>query len=400
MVNKLFLCCVVHIAVVLFANMVSANTQTSLDNLLTPYLSRYELPALAAAVVQDGKIVAAGAVGTRKAGVTIPVTINDRFYLGSDTKAITSLLVAMFVDEGKLRWDSTMAELFPELADRMDPGFKTITVTQLLSHSNGVAPDNEALMNLYLNANKIEGNLDEMRYSVLRDWCSHPLESAPGTKFAYANMNYIIAGAILERLSHKTWEELARERIFIPLGLTTAGFGPQATPGEIDAPLGHVMINGKPKFYLAGPAADCPPVMGPAGTVHMSVLDFARWAGWNAGEGKRGPALATPATLKKLHTPVIATEVQKNHTPGTPGGGQYALGWGVVTLGQPPVTFLMHSGSNGENLAYVSVDLKHDFAMVLLTNMGGTKAEEALTALAPQLYHQFAPTDHTEKNSE
>src|SRR5919106_6729772 len=78
----------------------SAGAQTSLNTMLAPFLARYELPALAAAVVKDGKVVAVGAVGTRKAGAQIPVTVNDRFHLGSDTKAMTALLAAMFVEAG------------------------------------------------------------------------------------------------------------------------------------------------------------------------------------------------------------------------------------------------------------------------------------------------------------
>ncbi len=73
--------------------------QTSLDATLTPFLSRYDLPALAAAVVKSGEIQAAGAVGTRRAGTNIPVTINDRFHLGSDTKAMTALLAARLLEK-------------------------------------------------------------------------------------------------------------------------------------------------------------------------------------------------------------------------------------------------------------------------------------------------------------
>src|SRR5205814_9073818 len=114
----------------------------SLDATLAPFLTRYDLPALAAAVVKDGEIIAAGAVGTRKAGAKIPVTLNDRFHLGSNTKAMTALLAGMLVDEGKLRWDSTVADLFPELVEKMDPGLKRVTIEQLLSHTSGVAADN------------------------------------------------------------------------------------------------------------------------------------------------------------------------------------------------------------------------------------------------------------------
>ena len=70
----------------------------SLDSDLLPYLLRFELPAVAAAVVKNGKIVAAGAVGTRRIGTETPLTVNDRFHIGSDTKAMTALLAAMLIE--------------------------------------------------------------------------------------------------------------------------------------------------------------------------------------------------------------------------------------------------------------------------------------------------------------
>src|SRR5262249_21285857 len=118
---------------------------------------------------------------------------------------------------------------------------------------------------------------------LVQQWSKQPLQSKPGTRFAYANVNYIIAGAMIERVGGKTWEELIREQVFAPLGLRSAGLGAPARPGKIGAPLGHRGIGKKAKAFLAGPAGDSPAVLGPAGRAHMSVLDFARWAGWNAG---------------------------------------------------------------------------------------------------------------------
>ena len=91
----------------------------SLNPVLDPIRARFELPALAAAVVKNGKIVASAAAGTRRDDTVIPVTIDDRFHIGSDTKAMTSLLAAMLVEGGKIRWDSTVAEIFPELVATM-----------------------------------------------------------------------------------------------------------------------------------------------------------------------------------------------------------------------------------------------------------------------------------------
>lgn len=167
-----------------FCNPGIAAAQTSLNPLLTPYLSRYDLPAVAAAAIKDGKILSAGAVGTRRAGTTIPVTINDRFHIGSDTKAMTALLAAMMVEEGKLRWSSTMADVFPELAAKMDLRLRPVTLEQLLSHTGGLPSDNEAVFSLYMEAMSQEGNLDELRSWLVGQWCTRPPASEPGTTFA------------------------------------------------------------------------------------------------------------------------------------------------------------------------------------------------------------------------
>jgi CubicO group peptidase (beta-lactamase class C family) len=140
----------------------------SLDSQLAPYLTQYGLPALSAAVVKEGRIVAAGAVGTRRAGADIPVTLHDRFHLGSDTKAMTALLAAMLVEEGKLGWDSHVAEVFPELATKMNAGLKRVTLQQLLSHTSGLPGDNEKFASLLRKSLSEEGNLDELRYWLVK----------------------------------------------------------------------------------------------------------------------------------------------------------------------------------------------------------------------------------------
>lgn len=363
----------------------------SLDALLTPYLSTHQMPALAAAVVKDGRVIAAGTVGTRRAGAQIPVTLNDRFHLGSDTKAFTALLAAMLVEEGKLRWDSTLGEVFPELAGSMHPDVRPLTLQQLLSHSSGMAGDNERAEELVKRSlTQASGNLDEMRYCFVSQWLREPLANRPGTALAYSNMGYVTVGTMAERVSGRTWEELIMDRIFLPLGLTTAGFGPQASLGKTDAPLGHEVRDGNLKAMLAGPNGDNPIVVGPAGTVHMSLLDFAAWAAWNAGQGKRGPTLVRPETLKKLHAPVIAMPVKKDAAPGTPSRGRYGLGWGEVDYDRASRPLLYHGGSNNKNLAHILLDPLADFGMVLLANTGSQDANLAFNLLEEALYRRFA----------
>ncbi len=362
-----------------------------LDAILTPYLQRYRLPALAAAVVKDGHIIASGAVGTRRFGEVVPVTIDDRFHIGSDTKAMTALLAGMLVEAGKLRWDTTVAEAFPEFAARMDPRLRGVTLTQLLSHTSGLPSDNDAFLRLIQQSFTLEElNLDELRTWMVGEWSKQPLEAEPGSRFAYSNMGYIMAGSIIERAGGKTWEELVSKRVFDPLRLRSAGLGPQSSLGRVDAPLGHsIREDGTLKPMLAGPYGDNPAVLGPAGTVHLSVLDFASWAGWNAGEGKRGPALARPETVRKLHTKIIDME-RPDAAPGTPKSGGYGLGWAMITPSYASGPVLQHGGSNNMNLATIFLQPDRDFAMVLVTNVGGKQADAALLELTEALYKKYA----------
>jgi CubicO group peptidase (beta-lactamase class C family) len=360
----------------------------SLDQTLNPYLQQFGLPALAAAVFQNGTIVASGAVGTRRAGMQIPVTINDRFHIGSDSKAFTAVLAGQFVQEGKLRWDATPADVFPELKAEMNPEFAKITLEQLLSHSSGLS--DKSISDLIDRSYQQEGNMDEVRYWMVKQMAPSPLDHARGSKFDYCNLGYVIAGAMIERVGQKTWEELIEVRIFQPMDLKTAGFGPQASLGKVDAPLGHVLVNGKAKAMLAGPNGDNPLILGPAGTIHMSVLDFAKWVAWNAGEGKRGPNLVSAEVLKKIHTPVISTGSREGAAPGTPKTGGYALGWGSAQLSWAATPAITHTGSNNMNLATTLFWPEKDFGIVMMTNIAGKVSDEGLQKLAAELYKEFS----------
>ena len=98
---------------------------------------RYDLPDLGAAIVIEDKVVAASVVGVRKYGTQIAAERDDPFHVGSITKVMTATLIGMLVDDGILRWDMTMEEMFPELIATMQPGYRKVTVLQLLSHTGG-----------------------------------------------------------------------------------------------------------------------------------------------------------------------------------------------------------------------------------------------------------------------
>jgi CubicO group peptidase (beta-lactamase class C family) len=334
----------------------------AVTNLLAPIRAKYKVPAMAAALVTSKGLVTVGAVGTRKRGTEIPVTLNDQWHLGSDTKAMTATLVARLVEQGPLRWDSTVAEIFPDLAGGFDPEARTITVLQLLSHHAGLQPNPDLIR-----YGGPDGAKERLR--VVKDVLAKAPPHKPGTHYEYSNLGYAIAGAITERVTGKNWEQAIREEVFQPLGMTKVGFGGTGTPGQVDQPWGH-RENGKPAPGN-GPTMDNPPVLDPAGRVHCTIQDWAKFIDDQLRGARGEPALLKPASYQKLQRP--------------PFGGDYALGWIVVERPWGGGTVLNHGGDNTMNFANVWIAPRRDFAVLCCVNQSGDTAfdasDEAVVAL-------------------
>jgi CubicO group peptidase (beta-lactamase class C family) len=116
-------------------------TNQAIVDLLKPIREKYRLPALAGGIVTSKGVIAVGATGVRKAGTNVAATTDDLWHLGSDTKAMTATLIGDLIEQGKLKWDSTVAEVFPELAAGMNPEFRKVTLLHLLSHRAGLPHD-------------------------------------------------------------------------------------------------------------------------------------------------------------------------------------------------------------------------------------------------------------------
>jgi CubicO group peptidase (beta-lactamase class C family) len=366
-----------------------AAPETDVNADLDAIRTQFGLPALAAAVTRGGSIVAAGATGVRVRGGDIKVTIDDRFHLGSDGKAMTATLAGMMVEEKKLDWTSTIGGVLGDTVPGINSEVAVLRLENLLSHSSGLPSDNEEMLNIYFTADVLKYNLVDLRLLTFVKLKDRPPISPVGAAFHYSNFAYMIAGMMVEKAAKSSWEQLITDRIFTPLGLKTAGLGPQATMGRLDAAIGHDIEGETITPMPWGPAADGPPMLAPAGIAHMSVLDFATWAAWNAGAGKRGPALVKPETLARIHHPMIDTGRIPNPRPGTPQEGQYALGWGIVKYDWAPGPVLTHNGSNGFNLAKIVVDTDRDISLVAVTNIAGPKAEDATNVVVEKLYRRF-----------
>jgi CubicO group peptidase (beta-lactamase class C family) len=337
----------------------------------------HDLPALAMVVVKDGQICDRVAVGVRKWGDPTPVTTNDVFHIGSCTKSMTATLTAILIDAGKLRWDTTIAEVFPELKGRMDKQYEAVTVEQLLHHRGGVPGDPPPAA--WKRAWQEIGTPTQQRYEFIKAVLSEPPAATPGTKMIYSNQGYAIVGAMLEKITGQDYETLITEKLFKPLHMDSAGFGPPGTTDKVDQPWGHVH-----KLFMTIPVqSDNPPAIASAGRVHCSLDDLARFAIFHL-QSNATNGLLKPETLVELHAPPAGVN---NISPME----NYACGWVVLQRGWAGGTALWHNGSNTMWYIVMWLAPEKDFAVIAATNIAGPGAEQGCDDACVAMIHKWLP---------
>ncbi len=324
-----------------------------INTLLGQVRDQHNMPGMVGALVKGDALSAIGVAGVRKLGSETPFRVTDRVHLGSNTKAMTATLLGTIVEEGKLSWGSTIREVFPERAKALHPDFQTVTLSQLLTHRAGLPHDGPWWT---LGRGK---STTEQRKALLSGLMKSAPESKPGTKYEYSNVGYALAGLMGEQVTGKSWEGLMRERLFEPLEMTTAGFGIPGKPGTLVEPWGHREIAGRYEAVQE----DNAPAMGPAGTVYVSVPDWAKFAALHLQAARGKPQLLKPETFRTLHTP--------------PPGEDYAGGWNVGSRSWAGGTTLNHAGSNTNWYAVIWIAQSRDLALLIAANQGGDRAAAA-----------------------
>lgn len=317
------------------------------------------VPGLAAGVIREGKYAFGAAVGVRKDGDKTAATINDCWHIGSMTKSMTGTLCGLFVERGRLKWDDTLAGVFPELANVMLAEYKTVTLKMLLAQCAGMAAETYPKG---FDAWALPLNFKEPRLEFVKQALQETPASPPGSAFLYSNRNYMIAGAMLERVTGELWENLMTKHLFAPLGMKSAGFGAAGTPGKVNQPWGHVLQNGKRTAIEPGLRGDNAPALGPAGRVHCSLPDLAKFVREHL-RGERGEnGLLKADTMKFLHTPPFA--------------GDYMAGWIKIEKAGVGGSAYWHNGSNTYNYSLMTFSPYRNFAVLIATNEGGSAAEK------------------------
>jgi CubicO group peptidase (beta-lactamase class C family) len=275
-----------------------------LNEMLEETRKRHGLPGIAAAVFNTERMIAVGAAGVRKVGSEAPLRYTDTLQIASITKTMTATIVAQLIEAGRLSWERTLAEAYPELAAAMDARYRSVTVEMLLRHSAGLPQwmRNDNIVRDWIRRHPKLDNTAR-RYEAVKYMLTHPPEYLPGDRSYYTNDAYLLLGHLCERVTGKAWEQLAREQIFDPLGMSSCGFGDPARKGSLDQPWGHVQRLGRyvpfsPDVRGFGESPFTAPY---GGIVHGSVVDLAKYGMFHLrGDLGRETNLST-ATFHRLH---------------------------------------------------------------------------------------------------
>lgn len=334
-------------------------------------MADWKIPGMAVGIVQDGKIIFAKGFGVKTLGGNDPVTEKTIFQIGSTSKAFTSTLAAMLVDEGKIKWEDKVIDHAPDFM-MYDPWVtREFQIVDLMSQHSGM-PGYAADSLYYLGFDR--------PYIKQATRYIKPVSSFRA-KFAYVNNLWLTAAEIIEKYSGKTWEQAVKERIFDPLGMFDSSADMQSYLNAKDVSSLHTAIGDKvialPKNWEF---LDWSYVAGPAGAINSNVVDMSKWLIFQMDPGKaNGKQLVSEKNMQVLHSPKtivsLGSEVHKNIF--------YCLGW--IYQEHSPNPMVWHNGGTlmKTMVAYVP---EQKIGVVVLSNY----VTELPELLAFRFFDQYA----------
>ncbi|MGI9064811.1 MAG: serine hydrolase domain-containing protein [Pyrinomonadaceae bacterium] len=293
----------------------TARRLSQIDSYIKGEMRRQQIPGVALAVVRNGKIALVKSYGLSNVEHQVPVKPETVFQSGSMGKQFTATAVMILVDEGKLALDDKISKYFTDAPE----GWKNITVRHLLTHTSGMGeypPDLD-----------LRRDLTEDEYLALIK--SVPLSFATGAKWDYSNLGYVTLGMLIRKVTGKFYGDFLAERIFRPIGMTTARVISEAdiVPNRAD---GYRLVKGELKNQeWVSPSTNTTA----DGSLYFTILDLAKW----------DAALYTQKLLKQTSLAQMWKPVRLND--GKTKG--YGLGWHTDVIHGHRVIF--HGGGGRDS---------------------------------------------------
>jgi CubicO group peptidase (beta-lactamase class C family) len=282
----------------------AAAAPSTIDSSVERAMRELHVPGVAVGIIQDRKVILAKGFGVRQLGKSAPVTPDTIFAVGSMTKSFTAVTVAAMVDENKLDWDKPVREYLPWFRMYDPVATELMTPRDLLTHRSGLPRHDFIRFSTPLTRAELVRRLRYLEPNrTFRD------------VYQYNNLMYVTAGFLAGEVAGKSWEDLVKERIYVPLGMARSNTSTEETRKQDDFASPHIAVGGVVKsteFYHYQKFG-----VGPNGAVNSTVNDFLKYLDFHLGKGT--PIVST-AQMTQLHKPVTAT-----------GTGGYALGWNVYS---------------------------------------------------------------------
>lgn len=268
------------------------------DAAVRDVLKQQHSPSASIAIVRDGHVVYAAAYGQTRLTPEEPATTSTRYQLASLSKTLTAQALLLLEQDGKLNLHDPVSRWLPGLS-----GGDSVTVRQLLQHISGF-PDHYP--QTYPAGPRTRPTTPD---TIIETWGHHPLLFAPGSRFRYSNLNYVIAGRIAEKVSGKPLFTFMHERIFVPLGMNATVDLDDIGKDTPNLATGYV----RPALGALEPAPDEGRGWSfGAGQVVTTASDLARWdAAFLAGR-----LLAPEQAREEVSVPTLADGSSSSYAPG------------------------------------------------------------------------------------
>ncbi len=317
---------------------------------------QWQVPGVAVAIVRDGEAPQLLASGLCNLEQQRPCSERSQFPIASNTKFFTGLLAAVLAEKQVLRLDAPLAQSWPDLR-LSDARAEALTLTDLLTHSSGLGSVDWPYF--------WDAQLDRDDY--LARLRHVPMAAPLREVWHYANANFVLAGAYMERVTGRDWAALLREHVLAPLQMDDAGFGL-----PVDGTRGYTPA-GRPGAVTPA-AASTVSALASAGSLVLSARDYARMLAALLGRARSDGASALPRAALDAATRAWVTKEPEPHPLEGPGG--YALGLFTARYRGDEIHY--HIGrTTGFNSAVVMLP-QRGLAVAVLTNVDSTSFPQAL----------------------
>ena len=323
------------------------------DAFVAEVMKEWKVPGLAIGIVQDGKMIHAKGYGLRDVEKNLPVTSKTLFAIGSITKSFTVTLLGMLTEEGKFDWDKPVRDYLPDFRLHDAVATEHMTPRDLVTHRSGL-PRHDLLW--YGSTLTRRQMYERLRYlEPSRDFRS---------AYQYQNLMFMTAGYLAEQLTGRKWEELVRERIFAPLGMTESNFSVNDLQGAADSSRGYLKVKEEVKLVPYRNIDE----MGPAGSINSNVEEMSRYLLLHLNKGKVGEKqLVAAAQLEQMQTPqmTIPGQIQFDEL------GHAAYGMGFVVTSYRGHKLVTHGGGIDGFISLLSFLPRKNIGVIILTNLSG-----------------------------